>query len=453
MIEPSSPEPIPLIAALGRGAEFRRWLEGLDTSGLRLMRCDDAEALTRVLRDQIVLGLLIDGDLGIDGLELLRLLRGEALNLPLILVGDKLDDKRLIEAMKRGAWAIPRSIPASELSQSIRVLASRRAKERAQQRLVDELNSRVRLNEGWTQSMRRRIEELFKDLEMQRGVITDLCAKLLEGTVDVQQQVSIERIRSAAGMIGDHVAKSRQRMPMGSSSEARLQGARRAGRQPLRLEEIAEQARSVFADAARTQGLALTVEAPNDLPDVWADRTGLGQIIINLVSNALRHTPSGGSVKIILSREPKVPSCRITIADSGTGIPLEDHARVFERGWSTEGRPGLGLAICKQLAQEHRAALTFESEPGKGTSFHLVLPIDARSTRTTLQILPEPSLLERLLGSLKEGGADVRDVTEIEVLADRLISSGGTVVVTAGLDPAIDEVIEELRQKPAGSSQ
>lgn len=142
--------------------------------------------------------------------------------------------------------------------------------------------------------------------------------------------------------------------------------------------DVLHQAVSAYQVAARTAGVTLTVTAPDDLT-LHADPIRLRQLLDNLVSNALRHTPPGGAVT--LTAENSAGEVVLRVADTGTGIGPEDLPRVFDRFWRADpsrsrrtGGSGLGLAIVRQLATAHGGTVTAESTLGKGTAFTLHLP-------------------------------------------------------------------------------
>ncbi|WIY06196.1 HAMP domain-containing sensor histidine kinase [Amycolatopsis mongoliensis] len=130
--------------------------------------------------------------------------------------------------------------------------------------------------------------------------------------------------------------------------------------------------------AHRPAGVSLSVETPASLP-VTADPVRLRQAVGNLVSNAVRHTPSGGSVVVRGRRDGD--DVVIEVADTGAGIAAEDLPHVFDRFWRADkartrgtGGSGLGLAIVRKLAEAHGGRATAESVPGRGSTFTLRLP-------------------------------------------------------------------------------
>ena len=135
-----------------------------------------------------------------------------------------------------------------------------------------------------------------------------------------------------------------------------------------------------FAPQAAEQGLDLVVEAAEAL-ELNADYDRLDQVLSNLVANALRYTPAGG--KITLRAEAVSESVRITVADTGSGIPAEDLPFVFDRFWKADrsrtrgsgAGSGLGLAIARQLIRAHGGTIEVTSQPGQGTTFIIEMEI------------------------------------------------------------------------------
>ena len=110
---------------------------------------------------------------------------------------------------------------------------------------------------------------------------------------------------------------------------------------------------------------------------VAADRHRLEQVLLNLALNAFRFMPGGGVLRISGQRRGKAAgaSAEIEVADTGPGIAPENLARVFEAGFTTRpGSPGLGLAVCQTIMQQHGGTITATSRPGRGTKFRLEFP-------------------------------------------------------------------------------
>ena len=137
------------------------------------------------------------------------------------------------------------------------------------------------------------------------------------------------------------------------------------------------------------KGVALRVRLQKALPPLWADEQRLSQVLGNLLENALRHKPSGGSVEVNCVRDGD--RLRIAVADTGEGIAAEHVNRVFERFYRADsardrehGGAGLGLAIAKALVEAHGGAISVMSGgPGGGATFTLALPITPERTEQT----------------------------------------------------------------------
>ncbi|MGW0770482.1 sensor histidine kinase [Streptomyces sp. NPDC002676] len=158
-------------------------------------------------------------------------------------------------------------------------------------------------------------------------------------------------------------------------------GTLRLHREPLRAGELIDQVAAAHRVAARTAGVALHTEA-DDTAWLEADPVRMRQALGNLVSNALRHTPAGGTVTFAARREGT--EVVLTVADTGSGIAPEDLPHVFDRFWRAEksrsrrtGGSGLGLPIVRHLVAAHGGTAEAASEPGAGALFTLRLPAAA----------------------------------------------------------------------------
>ncbi len=153
--------------------------------------------------------------------------------------------------------------------------------------------------------------------------------------------------------------------------------------EPLDLAEIVAQVATAHRGTAEAAGVDLRTEAPGRLP-LTGDPVRLRQAIGNLVSNAVRHTPEGGTVTLRAALSASAPGTAVVeVADTGRGIAPEDLPRVFDRFWRADksrtrgtGGSGLGLSIVRKLAEAHGGTVTADSTPGRGSVFTLTLPAD-----------------------------------------------------------------------------
>jgi two-component system phosphate regulon sensor histidine kinase PhoR len=149
-------------------------------------------------------------------------------------------------------------------------------------------------------------------------------------------------------------------------------------KEPLNLNSLIEGVIARFNPQADRQGVTLSSELPPDLPPVTADKERIGQVLTNLVHNAIKFTPSGGRATISAKQEKD--SIVVQVADTGIGISREDLPRVFERFYKadkarTSEGTGLGLAIAKHIVQAHGGSIWAQSEEGKGSTFSFSLPL------------------------------------------------------------------------------
>jgi signal transduction histidine kinase len=116
------------------------------------------------------------------------------------------------------------------------------------------------------------------------------------------------------------------------------------------------------------------VEAPDDLPEMEVDPRRIHQVIANLVSNALRHTPEGGRVTVSVQVEPDAVT--LAVADTGSGMTADAAAHAFDRFWRTgeSSGSGLGLAIARDLVTAHAGTIELQSELGRGTTVTVRIP-------------------------------------------------------------------------------
>ena len=152
-------------------------------------------------------------------------------------------------------------------------------------------------------------------------------------------------------------------------------------KQPTDLYALALQAIEAFQPTAIERSISLEIDSPPNLPLVQADRQRMQQVLMNLLSNALRYTPNGAVITIHLTAERE--QVRVVVQDQGPGIPLEALPNVFERFYRVEqGRTrttdgsgsGLGLAVARSLVEAHGGQIGVESPPGLGAAFWFTLP-------------------------------------------------------------------------------
>jgi len=152
-------------------------------------------------------------------------------------------------------------------------------------------------------------------------------------------------------------------------------------RAPVTPADLARTAHDDVAFAASETGVALTLDMPADLPAVEVEREMIRRVLVNLLDNAVRASPAGGSVTISARAEPSGAWVRFSVADEGKGVAAEFRERIFEkfvqietRAGSSRGSFGLGLAFCRLAVEAHGGRIWVESPEGGGATFHFTVP-------------------------------------------------------------------------------
>lgn len=156
-----------------------------------------------------------------------------------------------------------------------------------------------------------------------------------------------------------------------------------AGKLDLAFEQVQpsflfDQALAVMTPQAEAKNLELKLEIPGDLPAVKVDPNKIVWVIVNLLANAVRHTPEGGHIRV--KGERVGGQVHLSVSDDGEGVPYEIQSRIFDKFVQIKrdggaGGSGLGLAICKEVVRAHRGTIWLDSVPGQGSTFTFTIPI------------------------------------------------------------------------------
>jgi signal transduction histidine kinase len=152
----------------------------------------------------------------------------------------------------------------------------------------------------------------------------------------------------------------------------------------FKIPELVAEVRSELEPIIMRSKLAVTLDLPVDLRPITTDRQKVKQILLNLLSNALKFTHQG-TVTLRAERVPKESVVRLSVADTGIGIAAADQEKIFEDFRQLDNSPtrayggtGLGLSICRRLAQMLDGEITVQSKVGAGSTFTLFLPTKGR---------------------------------------------------------------------------
>jgi len=162
-------------------------------------------------------------------------------------------------------------------------------------------------------------------------------------------------------------------------------GQLRIEREPTDLVDLAERVVTGVAARAEGEGITLVKELASDLPSVSADSQRIGQVLSNLIDNALRHSSEGGQVTVRARQAGQM--VQVDVVDEGPGVSPEELSLVFERFYRGDkarsrqtGGAGLGLSIVRQLVEAHGGRVWVESTEGQGATFSFTLPVETPDT-------------------------------------------------------------------------
>jgi len=152
-------------------------------------------------------------------------------------------------------------------------------------------------------------------------------------------------------------------------------------KQPENIIDIINNSITAVTGRVSGKGIMLHTDLPEELPRCNVDAHRIMQVILNLVNNAITHTPTGGMITISAAQHG--PQISVTVKDTGEGIPAEDLPNIFERFYRVDksrnratGGHGLGLTIAKRLVEAHGGHISAQSELGKGSSFTFTIPLN-----------------------------------------------------------------------------
>jgi signal transduction histidine kinase len=148
-------------------------------------------------------------------------------------------------------------------------------------------------------------------------------------------------------------------------------------RQPTDVRVIVERAVRSFRPLFEGKGQTLEVDLPREAVKALVDRRRLEQVLANLLSNAHKFTPKGGSARVTVTK--KDGEVEISVSDNGPGIPPAEQERIFDKFYVVTDQKGLagvglGLYIARQLVELHGGRIWVESAPGRGSTFHFTIP-------------------------------------------------------------------------------
>lgn len=240
-------------------------------------------------------------------------------------------------------------------------------------------------------------EALARNEEVRRNMVADIAHELrtplsiLQGNLEAMRDGVISPTPEQLDSL-HHETQSLARLVDDLSTLSLAE----AGQLKLRIEvtsishTIGQVVSSLEAQARQT-GVSLETSLADDLPTVMADPGRIAQVLRNLLSNALRHTPERGRITVTARLSPQSKSeVLVTVADTGQGIPPDALPHIFERFYRVDrsrarstGGAGIGLTIVRQLVEAHGGRVGAESATGKGSTFYFTLPANTQRAAET----------------------------------------------------------------------
>lgn len=310
------------------------------------------------------------------GLDSVRGMLEAAPGTPLIVLTGLDDDATALQAVQAGAqdFLVKGKVEGGLLARSIRYACERKRLDQERAQLLESERSARETAEAAVKARDEMLRVVAHDLGNSLSAML-VTAKVLARTipVDLAGGTAIRRVENIRTL-----AEQMQRLRQDLLDVALLEsGQLSVEPEPCSAESAVQEALERYRATAEDRSIELTGSVEPGLPAILADEARLFQVIDNLLTNALKFTPQGGSVRVIAAGDAN--GVRLSICDSGPGIPPEHLPRLFDRFWTTrKDNPtgaGLGLAIARGIVEAHGGDLEVESTPGAGASFHVVLPV------------------------------------------------------------------------------
>ncbi|MBI5962383.1 MAG: HAMP domain-containing histidine kinase [Chloroflexi bacterium] len=244
------------------------------------------------------------------------------------------------------------------------------------QELTRAFNGMIQRTQASQKSQREFVANVSHELKTPLTSIQGFAQAILDGTADTD----VSR-RQAAQIIYDESARM-HRMVLDLLDLARLDaGTADITMSPVNMPALLRAVAEKFAPQLQRAGVEIKVESAAALPAISADGDRLAQVFTNLVDNALKYTPRGGSISLKIS--VVIGEMLVSVSDTGAGIPVEAQPHIFDRFYQADPArrggekhgAGLGLAIASEIVQAHGGRISVRSRLGEGTSFDVFLPL------------------------------------------------------------------------------
>ncbi|KPL01078.1 MAG: hypothetical protein AMJ91_01635 [candidate division Zixibacteria bacterium SM23_73_3] len=325
--------------------------------------------------------ILLDYFLGdTTGLEVIKAIQGSGYKCPVVILTGQGDEELAAELMRFGAADY---LPKSRLS------------DRSLRRVISNAIAKYQLQEA-LEGHRRRLQEVNHELLRKNEEIQNfyhkLSYKLKSPVTSAGGYVSMV-MEGSAGPITDtqrkylKIAEDCCLMMRECINDlvdvTKLQmGKFIVSTSPVFVDRLVQQAVSSISSAAEKKGIRLKQAIESELPEVNIDEDRIKQVLLNLLSNALKFTPEGGEITVRAGQDSTAPEfILVSVTDTGRGIEPDKLPYIFDRlyqaantDWMTHQGLGLGLYICREVVRLHGGDISVQSKLGKGSTFSFTLP-------------------------------------------------------------------------------
>ncbi len=253
----------------------------------------------------------------------------------------------------------------------VEVTAERRA-QKERERLLAEAHEAIRVRDDFLSIASHELKTPLTPLTLHLEMLKHRAAAG-QPTPPAVVEKALAQVKQLSGLINDLLDTSR----IGA-------GRLKLEPKPLRIRELL---REVVADFRQSSVRhEFECEGPEEDLVVQGDRDRLAQVLTNLLENAIKYSPTGGTVRVACAR--RGAEFRISVSDAGIGIPADQQEHLFERFFRARNAPisgfgglGLGLYICRDIVESHGGRIWVESEAGQGSTFHFTLPLVSATDR------------------------------------------------------------------------
>jgi signal transduction histidine kinase len=349
-----------------------------------LLRMSEAEAL--LAKGGVDIVLLDMGLPDAHGIETVRRAHAVAPNIPLIVLTGLEDEDLAAEAIKEGAqdYLIKGQIENRALPRTLRHAIERHR----MQMETDQIRfQQMKLKDEFISHVSHELRSPLTSIYSFSSLIADGLAGETSKQQDEYLHIVLKNVKQLQAMIEDLLAVMQAQT-----------GKLNIELQRVSVAEAVAYTIDTFQGAAKVKGITLSFDSPANLPSVYADPMRVEQILIILMDNAIKFTPSGGTVKIAVRFFEEDPAfLRVEISDSGLGISPKVVEHIFERLYQAPdsghaGRKGLGLGlyIAQELVVKQGGKIWVTSEPHQGSHFSFVLPVFSLERLISPILMHEP---------------------------------------------------------------